>query len=184
MLLLLCDVNSPNAESTEPSEGQKMACFLCCLAIAREGCRVLMWRIPRPVLPTTQTLCPVQPKMRDGPHAPKPIQVSQCVRHVGIRNFLWRWGSEQKVFVLSVTRLSTCCSSLYSWILLFIHPTRKSLHLLTPTSHSILPPALSPLATNSLISVSLNEPLFKKFETMLLNFFPRRLCGYRGCRQL
>ena len=112
MLLLLCDVNSPNAESTEPSEGQKMACFLCCLAIAREGCRVLMLRIPRPVLPTTQTLCPVQPKMRDGPHAPKPIQVSQRVRHVGIRNFLWRWGSEQKVFVLSVTRLSTCCSSL------------------------------------------------------------------------
>lgn len=112
ILLLWCDVNSPNAESTESSEGQKMACFHCCLAIAREGCRVLMLRIPRPVLPATQTPCSVYPKMHDGPLAPKPSQVSLRVHHVGIRNFLWRWGSEQRVFVLSVTPLSTCCSSL------------------------------------------------------------------------
>lgn len=107
----MCDVNSPNTESIESSERQEMACFHCCLAIAREGCSVLMLSIPRPVLPATQTVCPVYPKMHDGRHAPKPSQGSLRVRHVGVRNFFWRWGSEQRVFVLSVTPLSTCCSS-------------------------------------------------------------------------
>lgn len=46
----------------ESSEGQEMACFHYCLAIARERCRVLMLRIPRPVLPLTQTLSPFYPR--------------------------------------------------------------------------------------------------------------------------
>ena len=68
----------------------------------------------RPVLPATQTLCPVYPKTHDGRHAPKPSQGSLRVRHAGGRNFFWRWGSEQRVFVLSVTPLSTCSPSCHA----------------------------------------------------------------------
>ena len=47
---------------------------------------------------------------------------------------------------------------LYSRTLLFIHPIYTSLHLLIPDSHSVPPPALSPLATTSLLAMSVLTP--------------------------
>ena len=51
---------------------------------------------------------------------------------------------------------------LYSRPLLFIHSIYKSLHLLTPTSHSILLPTPSFLATTNLFSISMILFLFHK----------------------
>lgn len=61
------DVNSPQMLSPlNPVKGRN-GMFSLLLAIAREGCRVLMLRTLRPVLPAIQTACPVYPKMHDGP---------------------------------------------------------------------------------------------------------------------
>ena len=53
-------------------------------------------------------------------------------------------------------------SLLYSKTLLFIHSIYKSLYLLTPTSHSIPPLTLSPLATTSLFSMSMTLFFLKR----------------------
>ena len=49
-----------------------------------------------------------------------------------------------------------------SWTL-FIHSVNKSLHLLTPTSHSIPPSTSSSLATTSLFSMSVSLFLFHRY---------------------
>ena len=51
-------------------------------------------------------------------------------------------------------------SVLYRKTLLFIHSIHKSLHLLTPTSHSIAPPNPSPLATTSIFFMSESHEFF------------------------
>ena len=62
---------------------------------------------------------------------------------------------------------------LYSRTLLFICSMYNSLHLLTPTSHSISPPTLSPLATTSLFFMSVI--LFAStFRWKIFLFLPSR----------
>lgn len=66
--------------------------FSLLLGHAREGCRVLMLRILRPVLTCHTDTMPSLSLNAWWTLAPKPSQVSLRVHHMGIRNFLWDGG--------------------------------------------------------------------------------------------